>query len=64
MIDQLEISNTPSLNYQKAYQSLYYDELQKSVHLHDKKKNMEEIKKVYDQLVSKEHGNLYRQGVC
>jgi hypothetical protein len=25
MIDQIEISHTPSLNYQKAYQSLYQD---------------------------------------
>lgn len=25
LIDVIEISATPSLNYQKAYQSLYYD---------------------------------------
>lgn len=41
MIDKIEISNTPSLNYQRAYQSLYQDELQKSIMLHNKKKNLE-----------------------
>lgn len=38
MIDELEISYTPSNNYQKAYKGLYYDELQKSALLRNHKK--------------------------
>lgn len=47
MIDRIEISPTPSKNYQKAYQDLYKDELQKSVLLHDQKRVVEGIKKEY-----------------
>lgn len=30
-IDKIEIAANPSLNYQKAYRALYYDELDKQV---------------------------------
>lgn len=60
MIDRLEISPHPSLNYQKAYQSLYQDELQKSVMLHDQKKAMDQTKKVYDTLVAGQHVKIFK----
>jgi hypothetical protein len=40
LIDRIEISETPSTNYQKRYQELYHDELERSVNLFDQKKNI------------------------
>lgn len=60
LIDKIEISATPSLNYQRAYQSLYHDELQKSVMLHDRKKELEQTRKDYDKLVSNKHQQIYQ----
>lgn len=59
MIDQIELSQTPSHNYQKAYKSLYHEELQKSVQLYDNKKNLENTKKNYEILVAGEHLNIF-----
>lgn len=55
LIDQLDISEIPSNNYKNAYKSLYQDELEKSVNLHEKKKNIERVKDMYDTRIDKSH---------
>lgn len=47
MIDGIELTHNPSSNYQKAYRSLYHDELEKTLSLHQNKKEMENVKKNY-----------------
>lgn len=53
MIDNLEISNTPSQNYDKAYKQLYHEELEKSVGLFNQKKHKEQFNKDYDRQADK-----------
>ena len=59
MIDGFEISQNPSGNYQKAFKGLYNEELQKSVALHENKKNMETTKKEYDRQINLAHSGIY-----
>lgn len=59
MIDGLEISQNPSGNYQKAFKGLYHQELEKSISLHENKKNMETTKKEYDRQINLAHSGIY-----
>ena len=59
MIDNLEISDTPSRNYDQAYKALYLDELQKSVDLFNHNKTKEKLTQNYEAEVGKMHQNVY-----
>ena len=62
MIDNLEISKTPSQNYDQAYKALYLDELQKSVDLFQHKKTKEKLTQNYDSEVDyKVRNHTYSQ---
>ena len=64
MIDNLEISNTPSQNYDKAYKQLYHEELEKSVGLFNQKKHKEQSNKDYDKQADKTQQPNYTGHEC
>lgn len=54
-IDKIEISANPSLNYQKAYRALYYDELDRQIDQKNLRKSMEHSNQNVQRQTGKNH---------